>query len=386
MQNLKVVFICGSLEPGKNGVGDYSSRLSSALAKANQRSFLLAINDPFISSNVGSSDPNQSKTSGTPSLRLSSRTPWRDRRLPIRKFLKSANPDWISLQFVPYSFSKKGLPVTLPSRLLDLSKINPSKWHIMFHELSIDHGLPMNAKSRVISLLQKWIIRKLTHTLHAKLITTHSTEYMKRLLELTNQPVFQLPLFSNIPISTERSGTALSLLGINQECRDQYLLGVLFGNIVKDSMNENAISKFDRIASEHKKSPFLVHIGLMSPAAQNEWDCICKRLPGSYKYRRLGVLDSTRISSILHESDFGITTTPYVLTEKSGSVAAFLEAKKHVWAVNDSVPGVNPKLKGVSLDLRKCLNQSAIQPYTVETVAEQYLTLLNSQSRNTTFE
>mgnify|MGYP003474349261 CR=1 FL=1 len=42
---MKILFICGSLEPGKDGVGDYTRRFCGELLKMNYEVQILSIND-----------------------------------------------------------------------------------------------------------------------------------------------------------------------------------------------------------------------------------------------------------------------------------------------------------------------------------------------------
>ena len=42
---MKFAFICGSLEPGRNGVGDYTRRLAGELAAQGHECLLVSLND-----------------------------------------------------------------------------------------------------------------------------------------------------------------------------------------------------------------------------------------------------------------------------------------------------------------------------------------------------
>ena len=47
---MKICFICGSLEPGKDGVGDYSRRLAGELIRLGHQASIISINDSFVAS------------------------------------------------------------------------------------------------------------------------------------------------------------------------------------------------------------------------------------------------------------------------------------------------------------------------------------------------
>ncbi|HQU09596.1 MAG TPA: hypothetical protein PLV25_06515, partial [Opitutales bacterium] len=54
----------------------------------------------------------------------------------IQNELSKFSPDWISLQFVPYSFHSKGWCWQL-EKFLDIIAPIKCKWQIMFHEIWI---------------------------------------------------------------------------------------------------------------------------------------------------------------------------------------------------------------------------------------------------------
>ena len=46
---MKIVFICGSAQPGKDGVGDYVRLLALSLLKMGHQAAIVAYNDKFVS-------------------------------------------------------------------------------------------------------------------------------------------------------------------------------------------------------------------------------------------------------------------------------------------------------------------------------------------------
>ena len=51
---MKLVFICGSLEPGKDGVGDYVYILARELIDLGHTCLLIALNDQFLETSSNS--------------------------------------------------------------------------------------------------------------------------------------------------------------------------------------------------------------------------------------------------------------------------------------------------------------------------------------------
>src|ERR1022692_2576923 len=54
------------------------------------------------------------------------------------------NPNWVSLQFVPFGFHPKGLPFGLPRHLMSIIGSRPLHW--MFHELWVLWNFPLSLR------------------------------------------------------------------------------------------------------------------------------------------------------------------------------------------------------------------------------------------------
>jgi len=145
---VKIAFICGSLELGKDGVGDYTQQLAKELTKNEIEVLLIAINDSFIKNTLLTSQKIDNKKIKI--LRISSHLSELDRVKKAKEQIHKFKPDWISLQFVPYSFHTKGLPFTFAKALKELGDF---RWHIMFHELWIDK--PEKWSQRLVSFFTK---------------------------------------------------------------------------------------------------------------------------------------------------------------------------------------------------------------------------------------
>jgi hypothetical protein len=89
-------------------------------------------------------------------------------------------PDWISLQFVLYSFNPKGLPFWLPPLL---KKINGEhKWHIMFHELWVGMENHSSFKNKLFGFLQKQLVRYILKNFNNIIISTNTKLYQYKIL------------------------------------------------------------------------------------------------------------------------------------------------------------------------------------------------------------
>src|SRR5690606_8202491 len=99
-----------------------------------------------------------------------------------KNIIDQINHNWVSHQFVIFSFHSKGIPYKLYRNLVLLSK--GRHFHCMFHELwvSLDRGKLF--KSSIMSALQKVIIRQMLSILRPNVIHTHLPMYQMNLGDL----------------------------------------------------------------------------------------------------------------------------------------------------------------------------------------------------------
>ena len=158
MEVKRILFFCGCIEPGFDGIGDYTTRLAIDCQKKSIDVSIIALSDSFI------------KT--TP---LYSNYPFKTLRLPksndlniwkslVKKFISEFNPDIISLQFMPYSLNKRGMVFSSINFFREITDKIPI--HIMFHELWIGEEKGATLKDNLIGWLQKksiiYFIKKLS--------------------------------------------------------------------------------------------------------------------------------------------------------------------------------------------------------------------------------
>ena len=132
---MRILFICPSLELERDGVGDCSRRLAEELVNQGHGCALVALNDQHLP--LG--EQQLAQEAGLQVLRLSAGLIWEQRMTRARQFLEQYQPDWLSLQFVPYGFHRKGFCFGLVSRLLSITR--GSRRHVFFHELSVGLGI-----------------------------------------------------------------------------------------------------------------------------------------------------------------------------------------------------------------------------------------------------
>nr|WP_199077343.1 hypothetical protein [Pedobacter sp. ASV19] len=319
---MRIVFVCGGLEPGKDGVGDYVRKLSKELIKNGHQIWALALNDPFIRYTFQSLIP---LGNGEPlELRLPADLSAKEKVAKASSFIRAIDPDFMSLQFVPFSFHPKGLPYQLSGILKQLGK--DLKWHIMFHELWIGMDRQSPVKHQLLGMAQRRLIKGLLRKLKPVLVHTHCSVYLCELKKLTDT-VQKLPLFSNIPV--------VDPYRISQKMKQDYTLVdelciVLFGGIHSGAPIKAFAAEAADYAKRNHKNLKLIVAGRNGPEQRNvvkDWEQA--GLPVTIS----GELDNTQLSKLLTELWFGLFTTPILLAEKSGAVAAMMAHGIHVICV-----------------------------------------------------
>src|ERR1700676_4113974 len=101
----KIMLLCGGLEAGADGVGDYCRRLAEELSRLGVQCTVVALNDREISS-----ERSEGLSTSVQFLRLPEQSSILARSARLSSMLSDWQPDWVSLQFVCYGFHTKGLP------------------------------------------------------------------------------------------------------------------------------------------------------------------------------------------------------------------------------------------------------------------------------------
>ncbi len=304
---MRLIFICGSLEPGVDGVGDYTRRLATELIKQGHEIAALALDDQFTDKPTDHIE--NVDTIAFPVYRIPSKLNADNRFKLAYDWIENFNPEWLSLQFVPFSFHAKGLPFGLSKQL---SKFNGKKWHIMFHELWIGMEEKSTLKHIIWGKIQKFLIKTLIKKLNPLLIHTQTKLYQIQLNKLGFNVTY-LPLFSNIPKS--------NTISIKKQ-QDNKITFVNFGTIHPGACIKSFADEAGLYAESTGTQIELILIGRCG-AEQEHWIKVWKS--SGLNISVLGEQPVEIVSEIFSKATFGITTTALPLVEKSGSVAAMHE-------------------------------------------------------------
>src|ERR1700744_127282 len=193
---MKIAFICNSIEPGKDGVGDYTMRLAGELISQGSAIAVLALNDKYVGEVF--TGIQRSGNIDVPIMRIPFSLPVTERGILAKKFIDQFDPSWLSLQFVPFGFHAKGLKIGLGKFLLSIS--NGRLWHILFHELWVGMAVEETLKLKWWGSLQRLLIKSMLIKLRPKVIHTQTRLYQAQLSKLGFKADY-LPLFGNIPVA-----------------------------------------------------------------------------------------------------------------------------------------------------------------------------------------
>lgn len=331
---MKIAFLCSSLEPGRDGVGDYTRRLSGELIRQGHDCVAVALHDPHISRTV--SEKQTMEATSISVLRLPGTVAWASRAVAARDWLAAFKPDWASLQYVPFGFHPKGLCFGLGKTL---SLIQPdAPWQVMFHELWLGLGRNAPVKDRLWGTLQRQIVRDFMQRLRPRVVHTQAEPY-RIALQRERLHADILPLFGNIPY-TAGDGWAgllepLVTQSMGRSCNraELYLAGVL-GSVYQEWDAEKAIATILPLVQRFQKQLVLVLLGRNNLSAESLLK-LNSALAGRAAVVVAGERTDLEISRILQALDFGLATSPQQAIQKSGSAIAMLEHGLQILVTRD---------------------------------------------------
>jgi hypothetical protein len=319
---MRIAIITGGLEPGRDGVGDYSRSLAVEATRQGAACRLLALADRHTTRVIAGRDE-----SGIEMLRLPFTMRWTERVRAARQFLAASPGEWVSLQFVPYSFQRWGVASKLVRVLPEL--VGRAQLHVMFHEVWIDGGASL--RRQLLSVAQRRAVQALAGYPPALMHTSNAT-YEHALAEQGIR-ARKLPLFGSVPVG---SGTAESWLGAplaGAGCdalsnagarRGDWWLFAFFGSLHPVWPPQPLLDELRAAAAVAGKQVALAAVGRLG-AGESIWERMQQDFGGRMPMLRLGEQPGHRISEVFNTVDFGVATSPLALIGKSATVAAMLD-------------------------------------------------------------
>lgn len=307
---MKILFLCGSLEPGRDGVGDYTRRLAIECQHLGQQVAIIAINEKMLAASR-INDMQQEGSLSVLTHRLSAKESWGKRKAKTEEIISRFSPEIISFQYVSFSFHNKGIPYFLPRWMSEIAGFQ-AKWHFMFHELWITESIGESLKDWLLSQIQKQIIKKLLNQVNSPLIHTSTLKYHTMLKKLGFRADV-LPIFSNLP-----KGRKSVLPHISD--RKEKFIAVFFGHLHEvENFAEKIKTLSNVLENELNKQLEIIHIGANQHPKTLNW---INQLP--HPTFSLGFLTAQEAADIIYNADIGLSNYPVELVQKSGSIASIL--------------------------------------------------------------
>ncbi len=325
---MTILFLTGGLEPGKDGVGDYTRRLAFECARNRHDCLLIALNDGNIEIPTETTEVEDHIQLRT--LRLPQKLSWPARIKLASVFRAPYSIDWISLQFVCYSFHPKGFGFNLGKLLQPV--VNGCPVHLMFHELWVGVGDErLSLKQRLVAGIQRQGIRKLIREIQPRCVTT-SNSFYGTLLKNINVTAMILPLFGNIPfknIPSENTTNPKDFLSPETASQLDASAGhfwvLFFGTLHPEWKPEPLFSHLISYSEKSGRRLSLLGAGRLGKTGELLWNDLQRTYAKGIDFFRLDERSAEDISALMQMSDLGIATSPWHLIGKSGSAVAMLE-------------------------------------------------------------
>ena len=310
-------------------MGDYTRILCAALNRQGFIVTILAINDAFVS--APSHEEQNCGNDKIKVFRLPHQFSWSLRETLAIKWIKEQQPDWVSLQFVLFTFHPKGICLGLGGLLAEIKK---TAWlHVMVHEPWIVWSFRFPFKLRFLGVIQKFAVMAVFKVNSPDAISTSLPLY-QRALRGINKHVELLPLFGNIPKANIAGNREWLLLKCLADPSSGFVLAGFFGNISR-FLSLTILRAFikEHIGKNHKVIIF--HAGGMGAAGQKVWDEMTLVPPEGVSFVSLGRLSEVDASRYFQSLDYGLTSYSTVTWGKSGVVAAMRDHGLTVFPCGD---------------------------------------------------
>lgn len=310
---MKILFFCGSLEPGRDGVGDYTRRLAAACAARGHTCTVIALHDPAAGRMIDLSDD------AVRLIRLPAGEPWPDRLATARQHLERLAPDWVSWQLVAQGFHPRGF---LPSDLLQAAAgLRGTRCHVMLHELWLGLEVGSGWRAGTIGWLQQRSVLCLLDQLDPDCVSTSNPAYQQALAR-EGFAAGVLGLFGNVPVAPDLPERNRLLGRWLSDGGAWPLVVVTFGTLHPQWQPAATADWLNATAWRLHRRPVLLALGRTGFHAAAILDRLARE---GVAVGVTGELDETTVSHLLQAADLGLAPHPWALIGKSGAAAAMLD-------------------------------------------------------------
>ena len=232
---MKIIFLTHNYVPTICGIGDYTYHLANEMVKRGAEVSIICFSDqnPVEENNI----------KVYPKIKKWNYTGVQE----TLKLIKSIQPDWLMVQYVPHGFQRKGLPFASVLFYRALSKINVSVL-TFFHEVKIrpEHAL----KTKILSYIQTQIADRISKR-SLRIVT--SIDYYKNYLAKSAKTISVIPIGTNI-LPIELTNDAKNNLKEKYQINGDTKVICTFGN--RDV--SNYLKAFDELSIEHPNFIWLI--------------------------------------------------------------------------------------------------------------------------------
>jgi hypothetical protein len=344
---MKILLLCNGLQPGRDGVGDYTRLLAGEWARLGHDCGIIALNDPHLAAPAeGVIEAGRKKIT---CLRLPSASSWTRRAEQVRNFRSRFIADWISFQFVSYGLDDKGNVAAITPVLHELTSGRPL--HLMFHELWTGGQGLSNLRHQLAGAIQRRSLKKMIAVLQPRLVTTSNPAFVAMLKRIGTTAALS-PLFGNVPVAPASHAREIPAqlaeagMTLDGPGRRAWWLAIFFGAIHAEWKPEPFLGILRRAARRANKRVALVQTGRAGAAGEATWEKLKRKYRSDFVFLRLGEQPVATVSALLQVADFGVATSPWHLIGKSGATAAMLDHGLPVIVTRDDF---QPTLPGARL-------------------------------------
>lgn len=366
---MRILFVCGSLEPGRDGVGDYARLLGKSLAHSGNEVMLLSINDSY------QTPARKLLIEGTRIKILRISSDWNlNTRCSIAQYgIDIFRPEWVSLQYVPYSFHEKGLELRLPRFFAALR--GNYQWHLMIHEPWVSGG-GFLSKNQFIGIVQHKLLRLLIKKLNPAMIHT-SNPYYQSILEKGGVKSELLHLPSNIPLPAEEANLLdeeFRALGLGEESRAEWMVLGTFGRLRPGIDYQKLLQQVMEFPEASGKRIAFLSIGNAGPFSHQIFEDIRSTFGNRVLLHKFGYKAIAEVSSFFRSLDFGVASVPHYLLGKSGAYAAM---RIHRLKILVPEPSEQNEMKSLDGNSSSFLHKFSDEDFSSERVAQAMISSLN---------
>lgn len=216
---MKLHIIAAALPPQLDGIGDYTACLAAEMAHTADVTVLTGAVSPTPIPGA------RVETAFSADVPMSVRG--------VLPFVAAGKPDWVLLQYNPFSYGRWGLNLHLPEAMRGLRRVSPAtRLAVMVHEPFVPLTTPQFV---VMSTWQRWQLWRLGQS--ADIVFFSIEAWQRRFARwFLGKPMVHLPVGSNVPRVPITRQEARARLGIADET---VVLG-LFGNAGSGRMLDRA--------------------------------------------------------------------------------------------------------------------------------------------------